>query len=143
VDQYDDSLRNARNVSNIVEIDYRYKQDTTLLKRDIIIANNKTQLSQQKEIIILAVALLIISVLLAFTLILHIRRKNERKYNRQMAMVAELRMENIRNRISPHYVFNVLNAIMPTFRQYSELTHPLQLLIEVLRGNLLVSDQIA
>ena len=58
-------------------------------------------------------------------------------------MVAELRMENIRNRISPHFVFNVLNAIMPTFKQYSELAHPLQLLIEVLRGNLLVSDKIA
>lgn len=143
VDKYDDSLRNVRNVSNITEIDYRYKQDTTLLKRDIIIANNKTQLSQQKVIIIISTALLIISMLLAFTIILHIRRKNERKYNKQMAMVAELRMENIRNRISPHYVFNVLNAIMPTFKQYSALAHPLQLLIEVLRGNLLVSDKIA
>lgn len=143
VDKYDDSLRNARNVANITEIDYRYKQDTTLLKRDIIIANNQTQLSQQKGIIIFAIALLLISVLFAFTIILHIRRKNERKHNRQMAMVAELRMENIRNRISPHYVFNVLNAIMPTFKQYSELSHPLQLLIEVLRGNLLVSDKIA
>lgn len=143
VDKYDDSLRNVRNVSNIAEIDYRYKQDTTLLKRDIIIANNKTQLSQQKVIIIISTALFIISMLLAFTIILHIRRKNERKYNKQMAMVAELRMENIRNRISPHYVFNVLNAIMPTFKQYSALAHPLQLLIEVLRGNLLVSDKIA
>lgn len=143
VDKYDDSLRNIRHINNIAEIDYRYRQDTTLLKRDIIIANNKNQLSQQKGIIILSTASFIISVLLAFTIILHIRRKNERKYNRQMAMVAELRMENIRNRISPHYVFNVLNAIMPTFKQYSELAHPLQLLIEVLRGNLIVSDKIA
>lgn len=143
VEKYDDSLRSVRNTSNITEIDYRYSQDTTLLKRNVIIANNKAQLSQQKGIIILAVSLLTISILLAFTIILHIRRKNERKYNRQMAMVAELRMENIRNRISPHFVFNVLNAIMPTFKQYSELAHPLQLLIEVLRGNLLVSDKIA
>lgn len=143
VNQYDDSLRNARNVANITEIDYRYSQDTTLLKRNIIIANNETLLSRQKGIITLSIALLIISILLAFTVILHIRRKNERKYNRQLSMVAELRMENIRNRISPHYVFNVLNAIMPTFKQYSELSHPLQLLIDVLRGNLLASDKIA
>lgn len=143
VEKYDDSLRSARNTSNIAEIDYRYSQDTTLLKRNVTIANNKTQLSQQKGIIILVVSLLTISILLAITIILHIRRKNERKYSKQMAMVAELRMENIRNRISPHFVFNVLNAIMPTFKQYSELAHPLQLLIEVLRGNLLVSDKIA
>lgn len=143
VEKYDDSLRNARNVGNITEIDYRYSQDTTLLKRDVIIANNKVQLSKQEGIIILSIALLVISILLAFIIILHIRRKNERKYSKQIAMVSELRMENIRNRISPHYVFNVLNAIMPTFKQYSELAHPLQLLIEVLRGNLLVSDKIA
>lgn len=141
--QYDDSLRNARNVANITEISYRYSQDTTLLKRDITIANNKAQISLQKGTIILSTSLLISSLLLAFIIILHIRRKSERKYNRQMAMVAELRMENIRNRISPHYVFNVLNAIMPTFKQHTDLTHPLQLLIEVLRGNLLASDRIA
>lgn len=143
VNQYDDSLRNARNVANITEISYRYSQDTTLLKRNITIANNETQISQQQGAIVLSTALLVISILLAFTIILHIRRKSERKYSKQMAMVAELRMENIRNRISPHFVFNVLNAIMPTFKQYSELAHPLQLLIEVLRGNLLVSDKIA
>ena len=60
-----------------------------------------------------------------------------------MALATQLRMENIRNRISPHYMFNVLNTVMPTFKQYSELAHPLQLLIQVLRGNLLASEKMA
>ena len=40
-------------------------------------------------------------------------------------------------------MFNVLNTVMPTFKQYSELAHPLQLLIQVLRGNLLASEKMA
>lgn len=143
VDQYDDSIRNVRSINSINEIDYRYNQDTTLLKRDILLSNTQIELSQQHNIIILVLALLIISVLLAILVFIHIRRKNEQRYNRQMALATQLRMENIRNRISPHYMFNVLNAVMPTFKQYSELAHPLQLLIQVLRGNLLASEKMA
>ncbi len=143
MEQYDDSIRNVRSINSINEIDYRYNQDTTLLKRDILISNNQIKLSQQHNIIILVLALLIISVLLAILIFIHIRRKNEQRYNRQMALATQLRMENIRNRISPHYMFNVLNTVMPTFKQYSELAHPLQLLIQVLRGNLLASEKMA
>ena len=114
-----------------------------MLKRDILISNNQIELSQQHNIIILVLALLIISVLLATLIFIHIRRKNEQRYNRQIALATQLRMENIRNRISPHYMFNVLNTVMPTFKQYSELAHPLQLLIQVLRGNLLASEKMA
>lgn len=143
VEQYDDSMRNIRNINNINEIDYRYSQDTTLLKKDILISNDKTRLSRQQNAIMFFVGLLVISILLAILIFIYIRRKNEQRYNRQMALATQLRMENIRNRISPHYVFNVLNAVMPTFKQYSELAQPLQLLIQVLRGNLLASEKIA
>lgn len=143
VEKYDDSIRNIRNINNVNEIAYRYDQDTTLLRRDIVIANSKAQLSHQRTTLLFTIALLVITVLLTIISFIHIRRKNERKYNRQMAVVTQLRMENVRNRISPHYVFNVLNAVMPTFKQYSELAYPLQLLIQVLRGNLLVSEKVA
>lgn len=143
VEQYDDSMRNVRNINNINEIDYRYSQDTTLLKKDILISNDKIRLSRQQNAIMFFIGLLVISILLAILIFIYIRRKNEQRYNRQMALATQLRMENIRNRISPHYVFNVLNAVMPTFKQYSELAQPLQLLIRVLRGNLLASEKIA
>jgi len=143
VEQYDDSMRNVRNINNINEIDYRYSQDTTLLKRDILISNDKIQMSHQQSTIMFVIGLFVISILLATLIFIHTRRKNEQRYNRQMALATQLRMENIRNRISPHYVFNVLNAVMPTFKQYSELAQPLQLLIQVLRGNLLASEKIA
>lgn len=143
VEQYDDSMRNLRHINNIADIDYRYRQDTTLLKRDVMIANNRAQLSAQHNTLVLVLSLLIIFILGAALTIVYIRRKNEREYGRQLALVTQLRMENVKNRISPHYVFNVLNAVMPVFKQYPDLSHLLKLFIQVLRGNLLASDQIA
>lgn len=108
-----------------------------------MIAHNREQLSAQHNTLILVLSLLVISLLGATLIIVHINRKNERKYDQQLALVSHLRMENVKNRISPHYVFNVLNTIMPMFKQYPDLSHLLQLFIQVLRGNLIVSDQIA
>jgi LytS/YehU family sensor histidine kinase len=51
-------------------------------------------------------------------------------------------MENIRNRISPHFVYNVLNVIIPPLEQYKELNQPFRLLIQMLRNNLLASEKI-
>lgn len=143
VEQYDDSMRNVRYVNNITEIDYRYKQDTTLLKRNIQIAQNKAQLSHQHNTIVLTVSLLLILLLLGILAFFYIRRKNEREYSRQMSLITHLRMENVKNRISPHYMFNVLNTLMPIFKQYEDLSRLLQLFIKVLRGNLSASDQVA
>ena len=52
-------------------------------------------------------------------------------------------MAVVRNRIAPHYIFNVLNSVMPIFRRYEELSEPVNLLIDVLRGDLLSSEQLA
>ena len=130
-------------MNSIAEIDYRYRQDTTLLKRDILIAGKNVQLSEQHTAIVFIVALLLIVVLGAVLVFVYVRRKNERIYARQLALVTRLRMDNVKNRISPHFTLNVLNAIMPAMRQYGELSHKMQLFVKVLRSNLLASDKVA
>ena len=143
VDKYNDSIRNERHLKSIDEIDYRYSQDTTLLKRDVLIAGKNVQLSEQRTTIVFTVGLLLVVVLGAVLVFVYVRRKNERVYGRQLALVTKLRMDNVKNRISPHYTLNVLNAIMPAFRQYDDLSHKLRLFVKVLRSNLLASDKVA
>ena len=143
VDKYNDSIRNERHLKSIDEIDYRYSQDTTLLKRDVLIAGKNVQLSEQRTTIVFTVCLLLVVVLGAVLVFVYVRRKNERVYARQLALVTKLRMDNVKNRISPHYTLNVLNAIMPAFRQYDDLSHKLRLFVKVLRSNLLASDKVA
>jgi LytS/YehU family sensor histidine kinase len=58
--------------------------------------------------------------------------------NRMMA----LKMENVRNRFSPHFVFNVLNIFVSNLPKGVNVK-PLQLLIQVLRAYLLSCDKMA
>lgn len=143
VDTYDDSIRNVRNLNNIAEIDFRYRQDTVLLKRDIQIAQAQTQLSQQRIFMMLAGLLVVMLLFIGILYYIHIRRKREKEYMQQFALVTRLRMENVKNRLSPHYIFNVLNTLMPKMKQYADLSHVLQLFLQVLKDNLQVSNQIA
>ena len=53
-----------------------------------------------------------------------------------------LKMENVRNRFSPHFVFNVLNIFVSNLPKGVNVK-PLQLLIQVLRAYLLSCDKMA
>lgn len=138
-----DSLRNMRIENSIRETEFRYRQDTALLKKDIKIAQTETKAQQWMWLAWIAGLGLVIVVLLLVCVLFYIRRKKELRYKQQIATVTQLRMAVIRNRITPHYIFNVLNSVMPIFRRYEELAEPVNLLIDVLRGDLLSSEQLA
>ena len=140
---YDDSLRSTRYQNSIAEMDMRYSQDTALLRRDVIIANTHTQVSHLQSAVILSIILLILTLIIAFSIYSYIRRRNERKRREQLSLITHLRMENVRNRFSPHFVFKVLNAVIGSLSQEESKTLPIRLLIQVLRNNLLISDKIA
>ena len=142
-DMLNDSLRNVKVRNSLAEIDFRYRQDTTLLKMDIQLINARDEMSRWKTIAYYCVLLLLLSLLASLCWILYRRRKHEKQYWIQMATMNRLRMAVVRNRISPHFIFNALNIILPTFRQYDGLDKPIRLLIKVLRGNLFFSEQIA
>lgn len=143
VQSYNDSLHNIKAINNIAEIDSRYKQDTILLKRDVVIAQGEAQILQFKNISFILAFTLATLIMITTLAIIYTRKRREQQYAKQMAAITKLRMENVRNRISPHFIFNVLNIVMPALRQYDELANPLRLLIQSIRNNLLVSDKIA
>lgn len=135
-----DSLRNMKIENSIRETDFRYRQDTTLLKKDIRITQTEAKAQQWMWLAWIAGLGLIIVVLLMVCALFYIRRKKELRYKQQIATITQLRMAVVRNRIAPHYIFNVLNSVMPIFRRYEELSEPVNLLIDVLRGDLLSSE---
>ncbi len=141
--QYADSFRNRQAANNVVEWEFRYVQDTTLLRQRIALADYAAHASRQQVYIVVVVALLVVLVLAAVGAGVAMRRRAERRYRRQLDRVTQLRMDVVRNRVSPHYIFNVLGAVLPRFRAYPELTRPLELLVDVLRGNLLASGKMS
>ena len=140
---YNDSLRNVNQQNRITEVEFRHRQDTTLLKRDIVIARNRTQISRLRFTIIGGAVLLLAIIIAIIALLRYHKQKQERLRRQQMEIITKLRMENVRNRFSPHFVFNVLNLVISSLRQNKQVMEPMKLLVQILRSNLLVCDKTA
>lgn len=108
----DDSIRNERIKMRSAEISLRYRQDSTLMKKEIFIKEKESQvvLLHQWIYILVLVFLLIISFSGLF--IIYRKRRFDKKMWNMQTDISTLRLENIRNRISPHFIFNVLNREM-------------------------------
>jgi LytS/YehU family sensor histidine kinase len=124
-------------------MEMRYRQDTTLLRKDLRIAAVEGRASRWQSIASLSLLALVLLGAIAAIVVYYSRRKREHEYRRQVATVTGLRMEIVRNRVSPHFVFNALNVIMPSLKQHTELEESFGLLIQMLRNNLIASEQIA
>lgn len=100
-----DSLRNDRVRMRTADLKMRYERDATVLNQKLYIGKKETQLLI--TYIWLAAAIFIVFILL---LLYYYRRKQMIfKEERMLHRIVELRMENIRNRITPHFIYNALN----------------------------------
>ena len=140
---YDDSLKSKQTANNIIEIRSRYEQDTTLLQQRNTIMRYEARTSRQ-QLIITGVSLGLITIALAaLAVIVLLRRRAEQRHQAQVQQMGRLRMSLVQNRMQPHYIFNVLGTLLPKLNSYPELSNDIGLLIDVLRGNLLIADKTA
>lgn len=131
----DDSLRTLVNTQFADEINTRHIQETTLLSTQLKIASldEKNFLLKMWIYGILAAVLL---VTLIVVLIVHSRHsKVRRELADSRAKLTAARMEAARTRISPHFIFNLLNTALPP-----EQTERLSALIRLMRQNLILAN---
>jgi len=109
-----DSLRHERAIKLAATYDMQYKLDTTLISRNVLIANQTREVSmlRQQRLYLFAVGFLVL--VMAFLFYFFIRKKQDLQRLEYSSKLNRLRMQNIRNRISPHFVFNALNGIQNT-----------------------------
>lgn len=103
-----DTLEQNKSHTRAVEIMMRFQQDTLALHHQIAIQAKEKEVSKAYNYIVIATAAVIIIVLLFVIYMIHNRR---RRLQGQVRML-QLRLANTRNRISPHFIFNVLNNII-------------------------------
>ena len=140
--QYDDSLRNATMVSNVQENELRFKQDTAIVRRDLILQSMQAEAKSSRLILLLVIGLLVVGVLALVVFYRYKSLRHKHQHREEMNRMMALKMENVRNRFSPHFVFNVLNIFISNLPKGVNVK-PLRLLIQVLRANLLTCDQVA
>lgn len=131
----DDSIRNERIKMRSAEISLKYKQDSTLMKKEFFIREKESQVTMLHQwIYVLVLGILLIVSLSGMFIIYRKRRTDKRIWNMQKD-ISSLRLENIRNRISPHFIFNVLNREVVKFNN-EEDKNSLVNLSKLIRKNL-------
>lgn len=133
--RYNDSLRTQRAHNQLTELEYRYRQDTTLLNSHLKVAQKEEEVGKLRTAIFaVGFAALIIFIVIGF-IYMYNRKKADLAQIKLRENLLSLRMDNMRNRISPHFVFNVLN------RELAEQNEGVHNLVSLLRKNLELCDR--
>ncbi|HJG88014.1 histidine kinase [Barnesiella viscericola] len=100
-----DSLRSERVRMKIAETRMRYERDATILNQNLVISDKEAEL--MRIYALLAGVTAIVLVLILFNVY---RRKRVKQREEQMLRrIVTMKMENARNRITPHFIYNALN----------------------------------
>lgn len=135
-----DSLRPEWFNARIEEIEMRYKQDTALIKNQLLISK-QTNTIEELKLTFRFWLMLIISIILALILIFYFFYKRKQNLLQlYIHKISNLRMQNIRNRLSPHFIFNLLNSEISSEedkRKHAKLIA----LTSLLRQSLMISEK--
>lgn len=135
----DDSTRNEWIKMRVMEIALQYSRDSTLMKKEISIREKENQVLRLHQWLYAAIS----GVLLLAILILVIRRKRDRERWRMQTVMTSLRLANVRSRISPHFIFNVLSREVNLHSKAEKDDGNLMGLIKLLRRNLEMTDSVS
>ena len=136
----DDSVRNERIRMRTADLALHYQQDSTLMAQQVFIQEQKNELlslQQTKAGWITGFALVL---LVAGFYYVYSKKRRALMQAENRRTVSTLRLENIRNRLSPHFVFNVLNQQLAgrSEEERGELTS----LVKLMRRNLELAEQL-
>ena len=136
----DDSVRNERVRMHTADLTMRYQQDSTLMAHKVLFQKQRNEMLtlRQTRLVILAIA--VVAVLIAGFLYLYSKKKRALLLAQSRRTVSTLRLENIRNRLSPHFIFNVLNQEMAGRK--TEEQRELSSLVKLMRRNLELAEQL-
>lgn len=104
--QQNDSLEHNRIKMRASEIMDRFAQDTIRLHHNLEMEHKNAVVQRAYTITVAAVSLVVVIILIFALLVMRSRKRNAQDKMRNM----QLRLACVRNRISPHFVFNVLNG---------------------------------
>lgn len=129
-----DSLQNSQNAARANDIMMRLREDTLQLHRQLTVQEQQNDYEANIRIMAIIIALLVVMVSLLVARLFYNRKKT---LQRHVDMLM-LRLANVRQRISPHFIFNVLNACISTTN--AEEASRLAQLARLIRANLEISS---
>ncbi len=136
----DDSIRNERVRMRTADLTLRYQQDSTLMAHKVLFQEQENEVLVLRQTRLVTLTVAVVAFLIAVFLYLYNRKKHDLLLARNRRTVSTLRLENIRNRLSPHFIFNVLNQEVVSRRE--EEKQELASLVKLMRRNLELAEQL-
>lgn len=130
-----DSLEHSRTNLRSYEIMDRFVQDTLRLHHQLEMEHKSVELGRTRLLAVAVVTFLLMVCLLFVLQRLRFAKRQEKSKRR----ILQLKLEGARNRISPHFVFNVLNNKI--LHAPTEEANELMDLVRLIRSNLDLSCQ--
>ena len=138
----DDSIRNERVRMRSSESALKYKVSKAVMQKEILIRQQENQVLRLNQWIYILVFGTLSMVAFIWAFFLYRRRKNEKKVWDMQTSINSLRLDNVRNRISPHFIFNVLTHEMDRFQNVTDKSN-MQTIVHLLRRQLELADQLS
>lgn len=132
---YTDSLEHNRSNMRSAEIMARFRADTLQLHHDLALEHKNAEMQRAHTMTTGAILTAVVLVLLLIMWYMYTRKKQLQN----QVNIMNLKLNNVRNRISPHFMFNVLNnkIVNSGEKEASELME----LARLIRTNLDMSNQ--
>lgn len=130
-----DSLKHNTANMRTSEIMMRYTQDTLKLHHQIVLQGKDADIRRVRWVMYVVALAAVMLVLLFLYLLTYMRKRRLQTYMQLM----QLKLANARSRISPHFIFNVLNNSIS--KTGSRDADELMALTKLIRANLKMSDK--
>lgn len=139
----DDSTRNERIRTHVAELDMRYRQDTIVMRRELVITQQSGKMKALRLTAYLWAIGCLAVIAVSFSVYWLMKKKRLFLQQRHLNQISRLRMENIRNHISPHFTFNVLNHEISKFKGSETERSGLVNLVKLLRKSLELTEKLS
>lgn len=136
----DDSIRNERVRMHTADLTLRYQQDSTLMAHKVLFQKKENEVLELRQTRFVVFAIAIVALMVAVFIYLYNKKIRALMLAKNRRTVSSLRLENIRNRLSPHFIFNVLNQEMVSRKETEQ--QELASLVKLMRRNLELAEQL-
>ncbi len=150
--QLDDSLSQLQQAEALANAEMRWQSERSKLEIEKLLQQKELdkevierENAEQKRVYIVLIAVIVVLVLSLASIFLLLethKRKRDLIYERHMASLANLKMQNIQKRLSPHFFFNALTTATLPLKNFPKHQEALDSLVFLLKKSLQNTEQI-
>lgn len=141
--QIDDSFKNETQKNYIADLSMRYMNDTTHLKHRVIISKQENKIEKLRLEMIFGAVIAIGLIVYFIEHLKRIKKDREHLFEQHLNEISKLKMQTIREKISPHLTFNILNREINCHPESATEYQRLTQLTKLLRKGLELSNRLA